>query len=220
MRTSTRPRGKAILARARALIEQGVDVDAGNRYGATALFFAAEKGDLDMVVLLVEHGARLDIEDSFYNMSALSRAMSGEHFDVARFLLSRGSPGADAVLRVGVANEDRALVEAALAAGDVTRPAYDRALEIAAGGVRALLEAAEVPEGAPAEAVELSRALSSSALSAAMKMNPSAGLSRSLYAMEPSKCQAIFPLGFVRQASKTSKSSAATPKSLLEAVAV
>ena len=146
------------LARARALIEQGVDVDAGNRYGATALFFAAEKGDLDMVVLLVEHGARLDIEDSFYNMSALSRAMSGEHFDVARFLLSRGSPGADAVLRVGVANEDRALVEAALAAGDVTRPAYDRALEIAAGGVRALLEAAEVPEGAPAEAVELSRA--------------------------------------------------------------
>ena len=145
------------LVRARALIEQGVDVDAGNRYGATALFFAAEKGDLDMVTLLVEHGARLDIEDSFYNMSALSRALSGEHFDVARFLLSRGSPGADAVLRVGVANEDNALVEAALATGDVTRPAYDRALEIAAAGVRALLEAAQVPEGAPPAPVELSR---------------------------------------------------------------
>ena len=145
------------LVRARALIEQGVDVDAGNRYGATALFFAAEKGDLDIVTLLVEHGARLDIEDSFYNMSALSRALSGEHFDVARFLLSRGSPGADAVLRVGVANEDNALVEAALATGDVTRPAYDRALEIAAAGVRALLEAAQVPEGAPPAPVELSR---------------------------------------------------------------
>ena len=145
------------LARARALIEQGVAVDAGNRYGATALFFAAEKGDLDMVTLLVEHGARLDIEDSFYKMSALSRALSGEHFDVARFLLSRGSPGADAVIRVGVAKQSHALVEAALETGDVTRPAFDRALETAAGGVRALLEAAEVPAGAPAEPVELSR---------------------------------------------------------------
>ena len=146
------------LARARALIEQGVNVDAGNRYGATALFFAAEKGDLDMAVLLVDHGARLDIEDSFYNMSALSRALSGEHFDVVRFLLSRGSPGADAVLRVGVANEDRALVEAALATGDVTRPAYDRALEIAAGELHALIAEADVPEGAPAAIVVLSRA--------------------------------------------------------------
>ena len=143
------------LARAWALIEQGVDVNARNRNGATALFFAAEKGDLDMVTLLVEHGARLDIEDSFYNMSALSRALSGEHFDVARFLLSRGSPGADAVLHVGVANEDQALVEAALA-GDVTRPAFDRALEIAAGDVRVLLEAAKAPAGAPAAPVELS----------------------------------------------------------------
>ena len=94
------------LARARALIEQGADVDAGNRYGATALFFAAEKGDLDMVTFLVEHGARLDVEDSFYNNSALSRSLSGEHFDVVRFLLSRGSPGADSVLRAGVANEN------------------------------------------------------------------------------------------------------------------
>ncbi len=146
------------LERARALIEQGIDVDAGNRYGATALFFAAEKGDLDMVTLLVEHDARLDIEDSFYKMSALSRALSGKHFDVARFLLSRGSPGADAVLRLGVANEDRTLVEAALATGGVTRPAYDRALEIAAGDLRALIADADVQEGTPAAIVVLSRA--------------------------------------------------------------
>lgn len=110
-----------------ALLEGGADVNGGNRYGATALFFAAEKGDLPMVELLVEHGARVDGEDSFYEMTALSRALFGGHFDVVTYLLERGAPGADTALRVAAESGELSLAKAAFATGSVTGAGYDEA---------------------------------------------------------------------------------------------
>ena len=135
----------------RSLLDSGANIDTGNRYGATALFFAAERGDLGMVRFLVERGARVDIEDTFYQMSAISRALMGEHVDVATYLLANGAPGADDILLEAVADGNAELVEGALEATLLTRRAYDRGLEIARGEdltelVR-LFEAREPPEG-------------------------------------------------------------------------
>jgi hypothetical protein len=46
------------LDKAKALLDAGVPVDAKNRYGATALFFAADKA-LPLIQLLIERGPRL-----------------------------------------------------------------------------------------------------------------------------------------------------------------
>ncbi|MYB33503.1 MAG: hypothetical protein F4Y20_13640, partial [Acidobacteria bacterium] len=62
--------GEALRSAARAgdvgrieeLLAAGVAVDAPNRYGATALFFAADRGHLDVVRRLADAGAALGIE--------------------------------------------------------------------------------------------------------------------------------------------------------------
>ncbi len=46
----------------RVLVEHGVDVNAANDQGQTALHFAAQSSD-GAVKLLVEHGAKLDAKD-------------------------------------------------------------------------------------------------------------------------------------------------------------
>ena len=153
------------VERVEALLAEGVDVDAGNRYRATALFFACDKGHLEVVRLLVANGASLDIQDTFYQMTASSRAMSNGHLDVARFLIEKGAPGVDQALLAGVREGDLALVEVALAGRDLTREVFDRAQELSrerdfAEGL-ALLERADPPRATSRPAVEMdARALS------------------------------------------------------------
>ncbi|MFO0887683.1 MAG: ankyrin repeat domain-containing protein [Isosphaeraceae bacterium] len=53
------------IARVSGLLSAGVDVDARKSYSnRTALMIAAGAGRLDLIRLLLEHGARLDLEDS------------------------------------------------------------------------------------------------------------------------------------------------------------
>ena len=119
------------IAAVRSMLDAGVDIDTGNRYGATALFFAAEKGHLELVRLLVDRGARVDIEDSFYRNTAINRAMQGGHPDVIGFLLSRGTPGADGALGFAVSTGDAELAKQALGSSSLTRDGYDEALAAA-----------------------------------------------------------------------------------------
>ncbi len=44
-------------------VEQGVDVNAANSMGLTAVFGAANRGSNDIIEFLVQHGARLDVKD-------------------------------------------------------------------------------------------------------------------------------------------------------------
>ncbi len=75
------------LARAKSLLDAGVPVDAKNRYGATALFFAADKGHLPLIQLLIERGASTEVSDTFYGMTPLVRAIDRGHEESAVFLL-------------------------------------------------------------------------------------------------------------------------------------
>lgn len=102
-------------ARVAQLLDAGVDVNARARYDVTALGFAADKGHLDVVRLLVERGADLTVQDTFYRTRAIDRALGNRHFDVALYLLERGSPGAQAALTAGIRAGHVELVKAALA---------------------------------------------------------------------------------------------------------
>ncbi len=59
------------LAKVRALLADGVDPNAQSRYGATALFFACDKVNLEMVRALLDRGADPEIKDTFYGTTAI-----------------------------------------------------------------------------------------------------------------------------------------------------
>jgi outer membrane protein assembly factor BamB len=106
-------------ARVTAALEKGADVNARNRYGASALTFAADKGHARIVRLLLDRGADLHAQDTFYKMRPLDMAIMNGHAAVAVLLLERGSPGAGAALMAGIRREDLTLIQAALASADI-----------------------------------------------------------------------------------------------------
>lgn len=119
------------LERAKALLDAGVPVDAKNRYGATALFFAADRGHLPLIQLLIERGASTEVSDTFYGMTPLVRAIDRGHEESAIFLLKQ-----------------------ALASGHLNRESFDEILEESKSSGRAevvrFLESTTPPAPAPA----------------------------------------------------------------------
>jgi len=74
--------------RVKALLEQGVDVNAKDNDGYTALFFAALKGHTDTVKALLEQGA--DVNAKKDGLNALFIAAYEGHTDTVKALLEQG----------------------------------------------------------------------------------------------------------------------------------
>lgn len=110
---------KGDLAAVTTLLDKGADVNAKFRYGATALFKAAERGHTDIVKLLLGRGADVTVKDTFYNATAMTWALDNNHVEVVRLLLEKDSSSVNEVLMTGVREGNAALVEAALARGGV-----------------------------------------------------------------------------------------------------
>ena len=131
-------------ARVTAALDKGVDVNARTRYGATALTFAADRGHVELVKLLIARGADINLQDTFYKMRALDMAMMNNHPDVVTLLLQRGSQGAPGVLPQAIQRGNVALVAAALDSPEVTRahvgPALAGAKKVNNPEIIALLE--------------------------------------------------------------------------------
>ena len=116
------------VARVTAALDKGADVNAKTRYGATALTFAADRGNLELVKLLIARGADVNAQDTFYQMRAIDMAMMNNHPAVVTLLLERGSQGAPAVLAQAVQRGSVPIVAAALASSELTRAQVSNAL--------------------------------------------------------------------------------------------
>jgi hypothetical protein len=114
-----------------SLLDRGVDVNARSRYGVSALGFAAGEGHLEVVRLLMDRGADVQVADSFYGSRAIDFALRAGHADVALFLLSKGSKGAAGALNFAIRSKNIALVDAALATGEVEAAALSNASALA-----------------------------------------------------------------------------------------
>jgi hypothetical protein len=132
----------------KAALDAGVPVDAKFRYDRTALSFAADRGNVEIVKLLVERGADVNAKDSFYGVTPILWAAANDHPDVARYLLSHGATGADTVLENGLEKKSVALVEAAIGSGKLTADDLSYALDDAERGAAAELAAALRKAGA------------------------------------------------------------------------
>jgi PQQ-like domain/Ankyrin repeats (many copies) len=152
------------VARVTAALDKGADVNAKTRYGATALTYAADKGHLDVVKLLIARGADVNAQDSFYQMRAVDMAMQNNHPAVVTLLLERGSKGAPNVLPQAIQRGNVALVAIALESPELTRahirPALAGAKKVNNPELIALIEKrlAAMPAEAAAPAVAIDRA--------------------------------------------------------------
>jgi len=109
------------VSRVTAALDKGAEINAKTRYGATALTYAADKGHIDVVKLLIARGADINAQDSFYKMRAIDMAMMNDHPAVVGLLLERGSKGAPGVLPQAIQRGNVALVAIALESPELTR---------------------------------------------------------------------------------------------------
>jgi ankyrin repeat protein len=96
---------KGDAAKVKALLDMGVSVNAKSSYGQTALFFACDRGNLEIVKLLVDRGADMNVEDTFYHASALSWAAQKDHAEIVKILLDHGAKSPGDVVMMGVQME-------------------------------------------------------------------------------------------------------------------
>jgi outer membrane protein assembly factor BamB len=143
----------------------GADVNAKTRYGATALTFAADRGHTQIIKLLLDRGAEIDAQDTFYKMRPLDAAMMNNHQAAATMLLERGSKGAGNALMMAVRSGSMPVVQAALASKDLTAEQARGSLAAAKRGgnaeIVALIEKkiATLPAETPAPEVTVDRAV-------------------------------------------------------------
>jgi hypothetical protein len=134
------------LAKVKELLAAGVDANAANAYGGTALSFASDKGHAEVVKLLLEHGADVNVKDRFYTATPLLWAVEHGHAEVVRALLAKGSQGEPEALVRAAGTGKTDVVKVILERGKVGPAALTDALVASKGEdqkeIVALLEAA------------------------------------------------------------------------------
>lgn len=78
------------IARTKKLIENGTDIDIQNENGETALFEAINNRNPELVQLLVNAGAGLEIRETQYGRTPLVQAIQGQELSVLKILLDAG----------------------------------------------------------------------------------------------------------------------------------
>ena len=114
---------KGDAAAVNALLDGGLDVNTKFRYGVTALFFACDAGQLEVVKVLLDRGADLTVTDTFYGMTPLAMAVSPPrkklpvHNEIAKLLIAKGAPGQDMALMAAISDDDEGLAKVLLDRG-------------------------------------------------------------------------------------------------------
>lgn len=137
------------VATIKKLHQAGVDLNVRTEYGATALSYACDRNQVEVVRYLVENGADVNTKDDFYKVTAMGWSLFKEHFEITKILLAAGAEGAGQVLLTGVAKKDLELIALALKSPEVNSDDVDQAMEKAreadgAEDIVALLENADV----------------------------------------------------------------------------
>jgi outer membrane protein assembly factor BamB len=120
---------KGDAAAVKALLAKGADVNAKSAYGVTALGFAADRGQVEVAKVLIEHKADVNVKDSFYQATPLSWAASRGHAGVVKVLVEAGAKDVESVLVSAAATGEIAVVRALLETNKIKAEGLTRALQ-------------------------------------------------------------------------------------------
>jgi outer membrane protein assembly factor BamB len=110
----------------RRLLDGGVPVDTADRWGGTALAFAASEGRVEVVRFLLGRGADPSKRETFFDQSPLGRALGGgpfteglpsERLEIAILLLRAGADDRELALETAIARGNVELARAAVDGG-------------------------------------------------------------------------------------------------------
>jgi ankyrin repeat protein len=128
---------KGDAAAVRALLDKGVDVNTKFRYDATALSYASDRGHLEVVKLLLERKAEVNVKDTFYSATPLIWAAQKGHTEIVRVLLEHGAQGKEDALMMGAGGGQLALVKVVLDNGELKAETLSNAYAAAERGKHA-----------------------------------------------------------------------------------
>ena len=84
-------------ARVQALLEEGVAVDAKTEFDCTALYFAANSNQTDVMKILIAAGADVDVRDNSYGFTAIAMAGWLGHAEAVGVLIDSGAAAGDGI---------------------------------------------------------------------------------------------------------------------------
>src|SRR6185295_9897242 len=125
---------KGDTAAVKALLDKGVNVNAKTRYGATALSYACDRANVELVKLLVERGADVNAKDTFYGEVPLGWALGKGNVEIVKLLLDKGATGVDRALMSGIEDGNAEIVKVALAKDGMKPETLSNALRRASKG--------------------------------------------------------------------------------------
>jgi hypothetical protein len=132
------------IEKVQKLIGEGIDVNAANAKGATALMVAALNGQLDIVRLLLRNGANVNLKMKDIGVTALHWASQDGNADIVKELLSAGAD-----IHSALSNGQNALIMAANSGhADVVRILLDKGADpnaVLKNGQTVLRVTAEAP---------------------------------------------------------------------------
>jgi len=96
------------LAKVKAFLEEGADVNTKGPRGQTALHIAASEGHKQIVELLIENGADINAGDNL-NRTAAEFAMDNNHSHIVELLISRDADVSPLHLAISMKDETKAL---------------------------------------------------------------------------------------------------------------
>jgi hypothetical protein len=154
---------KGDLAQVKALLEKGASVNSKSSYGQTPLFFACDRGYVDIVKLLLDRGAEVNLKDTFYGQTPLGWATSKNRLEIVKLLLDHGAKSAGDVVLAGTQMKKPELVKIGLDKGGIDNATLSKALGAAMKSQNTeiidMLKAAGATPPEPVKTVELDPAI-------------------------------------------------------------
>ncbi len=122
---------KSDVAGVKAAIAKGANVNFKYRYDRSALSFACDRGNLEVVKLLLDAGAEINAKDSFYGATPLDWAAYKGSPELIRLLLDKGATGKESVLRSAVQQGQLEVLKVVLEKGGLRPETLNTALAMA-----------------------------------------------------------------------------------------